>query len=80
MESHGLGHQRVIRPTERISGKLVLLVGLVLASSQLLSQEVRGRHGCDISGAWYGGSVVAYHMTIIPASPAGHYIVFAEGM
>jgi hypothetical protein len=69
-----------IRRRGRISGRLVLLVGLLLASSQLLSQEGKGRHGCNLSGTWYGGSVVAYHMTIIPSSPAGHYIVFAEGM
>jgi hypothetical protein len=54
---------------------------LLLSSSSLLSQEVKtARSTCDLTGAWYGGSVVAYHMTIIPSLQEGHYIVFAEGM
>lgn len=65
----------------RISVTLVLISGLLLVSSQLSAQQAKtGRGACDITGSWYGGSVVAYHMTILPASPAGHYIIFAEGM
>jgi hypothetical protein len=64
----------------RFSGIVILMAGL-LGSSEVLSQSVQtGPRPCDITGAWYGGSVVAYHMTVIPASPAGHYVVYAEGM
>jgi len=35
---------------------------------------------CTIAGTWYGGSVVAYQMTVTPTTPAGHYIVMAEPM
>lgn len=43
------------------------------------TQQGQGNQ-CTPAGVWYGGSVVAYHMTIIPAGPAGHFTVFAEGM
>jgi hypothetical protein len=62
---------------------VVLLAGIffLLPSSSLLSQEVKhGGPTCDLTGAWYGGSVVAYQMTIIPAPGESHVIVFAEGM
>ena len=35
---------------------------------------------CTLAGVWYGGSVVAYRITITPAGPAGHYQVLTEGM
>jgi len=35
---------------------------------------------CTIASTWYGGSVVAYQMTVTPTTPAGHYIVMAEPM
>ena len=44
-----------------------------------MAQQGKGNQ-CTPEGVWYGGSVVAYRMTIIPAGPAGHYMTFAEGM
>jgi hypothetical protein len=37
-------------------------------------------NGCTPAGVWYGGSVVSYQLTIVPAVPAGEYTVFFEGM
>jgi hypothetical protein len=43
------------------------------------AQQGQGNE-CTPAGTWYGGSVVAYHMTVTPAGPAGHYVVTAQGM
>ncbi len=56
---------------------LVLLV--LLAAMPCLAQEGMG-NGCTLAGTWYGGSVVAYQLTIVPSVPAGHYSIFAQGM
>ncbi len=37
-------------------------------------------NGCTPAGVWYGGSVVAYKLTVVPLVPAGHYTVTFEGM
>lgn len=67
--------------TPRLWAILLVAGGLLLSSSQLWSQEGRQRRpSCDLSGTWYGGSVVAYQMTIIPAASENQYIVLFEGM
>ncbi len=35
---------------------------------------------CTPAGVWYGGSVVAYRISIVPAGPAGHFSVLTEAM
>ncbi len=69
-----------------MSGKLALatagcLFVLVagLAAWPLAGQKPR-REECLPDGVWYGGSVVAYQMTIVPGGRDGHYLVTAEGM
>ena len=66
--------------TARLSAILTVAAGLLLSSSQLLAEPAGPPRSCDLAGTWYGGSVVAYHMTIIPGVARGHYTVFAEGM
>ncbi len=69
-----------------MSGKLTratagCLFGLVvgLGALPLAGQKPR-REECQPDGVWYGGSVVAYQQTIVPAGRDGHYLVTAEGM
>ncbi len=54
---------------------LLLLVILFAVAS--VAQQGPGNE-CTIAGTWYGGSVVAYQMTIIPIQPAGHYMVLTQ--
>ena len=61
------------------STRLVISALLIAAATSLIAQQGKGNQ-CTPEGVWYGGSVVAYRMTIIPAGPAGHFIAFAEGM
>ncbi len=56
----------------------VLILVVLLAAVSCLAQQGLG-NDCTLAGTWYGGSVVAYQFTIIPAGPAGHYITFAQG-
>lgn len=35
---------------------------------------------CTPAGTWYGGSVTAYQLTIVPVAPAGHYSFIFQGM
>ena len=59
---------------------LLLAVGLlVTATNGAFAQQGKGNE-CTIAGTWYGGSVVAYSMTITQSGPAGHYVTYAEGM
>lgn len=55
------------------------LVLLVLIATGAFAQQGK-ENGCTIAGTWYGGSVVAYSMTITQSGPAGHYVTYAEGM
>ncbi len=59
----------------------VLATAVILFSlaSIALAQQGKGNE-CTPAGTWYGGSVVSYQVTIIPAGPAGEYISIAEGM
>ena len=50
-----------------------------MLSIAAVAQQGKGTP-CTPAGVWYGGSVVAYRMTITPMGPAGHYRVFTEGM
>jgi hypothetical protein len=67
-------------------GKNVRILGIpasgllaLLAVLPSLAQQ-GGGNDCTPAGVWYGGSVVAYQMTIIPAGPAGNYSFTAQGM
>lgn len=57
------------------------ILGLLVLPAVLpcFAQQGQGNE-CTPAGTWYGGSVVAYHMTITPAGPAGQYVVTAQGM
>jgi len=62
----------------RIYGFQVL--GLALyAVLPCFAQQGEGNE-CTPAGTWYGGSVVAYFQTIVPAGPAGHYTGMAQPM
>jgi hypothetical protein len=63
-----------------LSAILTVAAGLLLSASQVLAESDGPKRACDLAGTWYGGSIVAYHMTIIPAVARDHYTVFAEGM
>lgn len=56
----------------------LLIASLLLAPAPCLAQPGAG-HACNPAGTWYGGSVVAYQMTLVPAVPAGHYTVTFQG-
>jgi hypothetical protein len=58
---------------------LTLAAGLLLGSP-LLAETLGSPGACDLAGTWYGGSTVAYHMTIIPAAARDHYAVSFQGM
>lgn len=55
---------------------LAVIALLLSVTTGALAQQGKGNE-CTPAGVWYGGSAVAYHMTVIPAGP---YTVFAEGM
>jgi hypothetical protein len=38
------------------------------------------RDACTLAGTWFGGSVVAYQLTIVPDDPTVHYTIFFQGM
>ncbi len=44
-----------------------------------LAQQGVGNQ-CTLAGTWYGGSVVAYFLTVTPAGPAGQYATAAQPM
>jgi hypothetical protein len=56
-----------------------LAVVFLFVGSPCLAQQGPGSE-CTPAGSWYGGSVVAYQMTIVPSGPAGRYTVIFEGM
>lgn len=58
--------------------RALLIASLLLLPAPCLAQA-GGGHKCNPAGAWYGGSVVAYQMTLVPAVPAGHYTVIFQG-
>ncbi len=60
-------------------GLLLMIAFLLVSATNAFAQQGKG-NDCTIAGVWYGGSVVAYKLTIIPAGPAGHYITIGEGM
>jgi hypothetical protein len=70
------------------SAFLLAAAVLLLPSPSLLSEEVKHesqevkheRPACDLSGTWYGGSIVGYQMTITPSVQMDHYIALGEGM
>lgn len=63
----------------RIRKLQVLGTLILMAALPCVAQQGEG-NDCTPAGTWYGGSVVAYFMTITPAGPAGHYAVTAQGM
>ena len=58
---------------------LVVIAFFFTLAASAFAQKGKGNE-CSPVGVWYGGSVVAYRMTITPAGAAGHYLVTAEGM
>lgn len=58
-----------------MSRRLAIL--LILVALPCFAQQGPG-NDCTIAGTWYGGSVVAYQMTIIPIAPAGRFVVITE--
>ncbi len=57
-----------------------LMIALVILLAAIsFAQQGKGNY-CTLAGTWYGGSVVSYQVTYVPAGPAGQYIVIAEGM
>ena len=55
------------------------IVLLVIVVSSAFAQQGKGNE-CTPAGVWYGGSVVAYTLTITESGPAGHYTTYGEGM
>ena len=49
-----------------------LVLVAVCASLPCFAEDGLGNN-CTIAGTWYGGSVVAYQLTIDRADPTGHY-------
>jgi hypothetical protein len=67
-------------PMRHLNWLAVSITALLLCGASLaFAQQGKGNE-CTPAGVWYGGSVVAYHMTIIPNGPAGHYIAYAKGI
>lgn len=56
-----------------------VLVLLLAAAMPCLAKQGEG-NGCTLAGTWYGGSVVAYFMTITPAGPDGQFATTGQGM
>ncbi len=56
---------------------LALVVGI--APGALSAQRARARD-CSPAGVWYGGSVVAYQLTITATGRPGHFSTLAQGM
>jgi hypothetical protein len=69
-------HQKV----QRGAVILTLAAALLLSVSAAMAEPAHPARHCDLTGTWYGGSVVAYQMTIVPAGTSGRYSVVAEGM
>ena len=63
----------------RIKSALVGSFLLLGVAAPGFAQQGPG-NGCTPAGVWYGGSVVAYKLTVVPLVPAGHYTVTFEGM
>lgn len=63
----------------RLCCAALLVIALFSLVSFSSAQHGRG-NDCTLAGVWYGGSVVAYRLTITPAGPAGHYSVITEAM
>lgn len=59
--------------------RVLAAVALVLLTPAPGAAQGAGT-ACTPAGVWYGGSVVAYQMTITPAAHAGQYMVMFEGM
>ena len=73
--------------TSYLEGETAMRIKSALMGSFLLlsvaapgfAQQGAG-NGCTPAGVWYGGSVVAYKLTVVPQVPAGRYTVAFEGM
>lgn len=60
---------------------VVLAAMALLCSLEGIGSAQQGKgNACTPAGVWYGGSVVAYRITITPAEPAGHFAVLTEAM
>ena len=63
-----------------LTALLALAAALLLSVSAAMAEPAHPPRHCDLTGTWYGGSIVAYQMTIVPAGTSGRYSVVAEGM
>ncbi len=60
---------------------LWIALGAFILSISVAAVAEQGKgSSCTPAGVWYGGSVVAYRISIIPAGPAGHFSVLTEAM
>lgn len=57
-----------------------LTLAVLFSTGAIALAQERKTHQCSPAGVWYGGSVVAYRMTIIPTEDPGRFIGLAEGM
>ena len=58
---------------------LFVITLLVMVATNAFAQQGKGNE-CTPAGVWYGGSVVAYSLTITQSGPAGNYVTYGEGM
>ncbi len=63
----------------RVGAACLSALLLILAALPAAGQKPK-REECQPDGVWYGGSTVAYQMTIVPTGRDGHYLVTAQGM
>lgn len=56
-----------------------LIFVLLAVSLPCLAQQGPGTE-CTPAGVWYGGSVTAYQLNIVPSVPAGHYTFIFQGI
>lgn len=56
-----------------------VLFSMILLAASGFAQQGKG-NDCTLTGVWYGGSAVAYTLTITQSGPAGHYVTYSEGM
>ena len=60
-----------------------IVLGIALLTLTIGAVAQQGPSECTLAGTWYGGSVVAYQMTITPALPSpviafGPYLAFGD--
>ena len=59
---------------------LTLAAAVLLSVPLAMAEPAHPAQHCDLTGTWYGGSVVAYQLTVTPAAKPGHFTVIFQGM